>query len=241
MAYKSRLKWLKGFKEKHGDKYLYSLIPDQVHCDTKVFIICPDHGIFIQSLTHHLRGHGCTECGRDKQRKTPEEKKRIKKPRDTRYKKSGRRGEVDTKYWKSGRGGEVSRERYQRLKDKMRPAIVKKNTARYHRLKHTPKAKAALTCRTLVQRVTLAARGMKTANTQELLGYSFEDFRQHIEKLFESWMNWANHGEWHVDHIKPVSAFISEGITCPATINSLQNLRPLRAVDNLRKGAKYLK
>lgn len=48
-------------KKKHGDKYDYSL----VNCDgcfNKIKIICPIHGIFLQTLRNHMSGHGCTKC-----------------------------------------------------------------------------------------------------------------------------------------------------------------------------------
>jgi hypothetical protein len=62
--------------EKHGEKYDYSKV-EYVNCKTKVIIICPIHGQFLQSPCDHLRSHGCRSCGiiktHDKQRKTTEE------------------------------------------------------------------------------------------------------------------------------------------------------------------------
>lgn len=49
-------------KEKHGDKYDYSLV-DYTNNSTKVKIICKEHGIFIQTPHSHLRGNGCQKCG----------------------------------------------------------------------------------------------------------------------------------------------------------------------------------
>ena len=38
--------------------------------------------------------------------------------------------------------------------------------------------------------------------------------KEHIEKQFVDGMSWDNWGEWHIDHIKPVSKFDkSEKIT----------------------------
>lgn len=34
-----------------------------------------------------------------------------------------------------------------------------------------------------------------------------EEFKNHIENLFLEGMSWDNHGEWHIDHIIPVSRF----------------------------------
>tara|TARA_R110000772_G_C13143657_1_gene424273 strand:+ start:139 stop:792 length:654 start_codon:yes stop_codon:yes gene_type:complete len=70
-------------------------------------------------------------------------------------------------------------------------------------------------------------------------GYTAGQLKNHIEGQFTNGMAWDNRNEWHIDHIKPVSAFIKEGITDPAIINALSNLQPLWAKDNLSKGAKY--
>jgi len=56
-----------------------------------------------------------------------------------------------------------------------------------------------------------------------------------MERLFQDGMSWGNHGEWHVDHIIPVSEMVRLGVTCPKKINALSNLRPVWAEDNLRK------
>ena len=47
----------------HGDKYDYSESV-YVNNDTKVKIICPEHGEFWQTPHHHLKGIGCPKCGR---------------------------------------------------------------------------------------------------------------------------------------------------------------------------------
>ena len=48
-------------KEVHGDKYDYSKV-DYINSNTKVCIICPKHGEFWQTPSHHLTGVGCPRC-----------------------------------------------------------------------------------------------------------------------------------------------------------------------------------
>ena len=48
-------------KEIHGNKYDYSKVK-YVNAHTKVIIICPEHGEFLQSPNHHLRGQKCPKC-----------------------------------------------------------------------------------------------------------------------------------------------------------------------------------
>ena len=33
-----------------------------INAHSKIFIICPEHGVFQQEPTSHLRGHGCPTC-----------------------------------------------------------------------------------------------------------------------------------------------------------------------------------
>lgn len=50
----------------HGDKYDYSKVV-YIDIDTKVCIICPEHGEFWQSPYSHIRkGHGCQKCANKK-------------------------------------------------------------------------------------------------------------------------------------------------------------------------------
>lgn len=45
----------------HQSKYNYSLSVYR-NIDTKIDIICPEHGIFQQIPRNHLKGHGCKKC-----------------------------------------------------------------------------------------------------------------------------------------------------------------------------------
>lgn len=55
-------KYIAKAKEFHGDKYDYSLIPDDIGCRDKAKIICPIHGIFLQPIYNHSYGAGCRRC-----------------------------------------------------------------------------------------------------------------------------------------------------------------------------------
>jgi hypothetical protein len=48
--------------EIHKGKYDYSLV-EYRRSNMKIKIICPTHGIFEQSPSSHLNGHGCPKCG----------------------------------------------------------------------------------------------------------------------------------------------------------------------------------
>jgi len=58
----------------------------------------------------------------------------------------------------------------------------------------------------------------------------------YIEKQFTKGMSWKNHGEWHIDHIIPLSSAKTEKELyelCHYT-----NLQPLWKTDNLSKNNK---
>ena len=73
----------------------------------------------------------------------------------------------------------------------------------------------------------------KVTNTITELGYSDLDLKLHIESLFIDDMSWDNYGKWHIDHKTPVSKFTKDDSF--SVVNSLDNLQPLWAEDNLKK------
>lgn len=55
-------KFIKKAKEIHGKKYDYSKV-EYINSQTKIIIICPEHGEFLQVPNSHLIGCGCDKCG----------------------------------------------------------------------------------------------------------------------------------------------------------------------------------
>lgn len=79
----------------------------------------------------------------------------------------------------------------------------------------------------------------KTGSAVRDLGCSISEFKIHLENQFQEGMSWENYGEWHIDHIRPLSSFdLSDReqllVACHYT-----NLQPLWAADNLSKADKY--
>jgi len=75
---------------------------------------------------------------------------------------------------------------------------------------------------------------------ENLVGYTINDLKQHLEKQFTKGMNWSNYGKWHIDHIKPISSFKFSSPEHRAFKRcwELDNLQPLWATENLEKGSK---
>lgn len=73
--------------------------------------------------------------------------------------------------------------------------------------------------------------------TKDLLGYSWEEFRSHIESQFEDGQCWENYGigGWSIDHILPVDWFIKNKVFDIKIVNNLKNLRPMNHIENIKK------
>jgi len=69
------------------------------------------------------------------------------------------------------------------------------------------------------------------------IGLNREDFKKYMESKFQEGMTWENYGQWHVDHIKPLSLATTEIEVME--LNHYTNLQPLWAVENLKKSNKY--
>jgi hypothetical protein len=79
---------------------------------------------------------------------------------------------------------------------------------------------------------------IKIEKTFDIVGCSSELLKAHLEQKFIKGMSWENQGEWHIDHIIPLSSAKSEEEVyklCHYT-----NLQPLWAQDNLSKGSKII-
>jgi hypothetical protein len=73
----------------------------------------------------------------------------------------------------------------------------------------------------------------KPCRTLEILGIDDEGLIKYIEGLFQDGMTWQNRGEWHTDHIVPVS--LGDTIDEIKYLNHYTNLRPLWKDENLKK------
>ena len=81
----------------------------------------------------------------------------------------------------------------------------------------------------------------KKSKTYQILGCSFEEFKNHLESKFQTWMNWDNYGNpkdgiielnktWDIDHIIPISSAKTEEDILK--LNHYTNLQPLCSYTN---------
>jgi len=91
----------------------------------------------------------------------------------------------------------------------------------------------------LRERLNNCIRGLaKSGSAVRDLGCSVEKLMDHLESLFAEGMSWNNRGEWHIDHIKPLSSFDLTDREQLLEACHYTNLQPLWAKDNLSKGNK---
>lgn len=72
----------------------------------------------------------------------------------------------------------------------------------------------------------------------EVLGCSFQEFVKHLQSKFKEGMTLENYGEWHIDHIVPISSAKTEEDLLK--LNHYTNLQPLWAKENRQKYNKII-
>ncbi len=85
----------------------------------------------------------------------------------------------------------------------------------------------------------------KYCSVMNNLPYSIKELKLHLESQFEPWMGWDNWGlykvggprKWHIDHVTPQSKLPYDSMDHPNFKKcwALSNLRPLCAVQNIKK------
>lgn len=90
--------------------------------------------------------------------------------------------------------------------------------------------------RNLIKNSLIKQGYSKKSKTYEIVGISYEEFLLYIESKFQEGMSWENYGDWHLDHIIPISLASSENEVI--LLSNYKNFQPLWKLDNLRKSNK---
>lgn len=90
----------------------------------------------------------------------------------------------------------------------------------------------------LRRRLRRALKGqVKPVSAVRELGCSVAYLLHHLESKFHAGMTWENYGShWHIDHIKPLTAFDLTVAEQAKKACHFTNLQPLIAAENIRKG-----
>ena len=185
---------------------------------------CP-HGHFDQ---RYVSCYGCLSC------MAGHTEKYVKADPDRwkRMGKSWRADNPDKLIAKAAKWKNVRRQYDKEWRKKNIEAVQHSARAWAKRSRATPEGRVASSMRVHIRRCVRE----KNFKSFEIVGYSPSELVSHIERQFSKGMSWSNYGDWHIDHINSIKWHTDQGITCPAIINALTNLRPLWATDNLSKG-----
>jgi hypothetical protein len=121
----------------------------------------------------------------------------------------------------------------------------KEERKQYHRQYENKKYKTDITfrLRSIISKAIRKSikRNKNGYHWEDLVGYTLDDLKQHLEKQFKDGMSWDNYGEWHIDHVIPQSWFKYDSYNdrefkqCWA----LANLQPMWAEENISKQDRY--
>lgn len=180
-----------------------------------LMVQCQHHGdVVVSASRKKKRGLTCPRCGIERglaktlaTKKTPEAKAETRRAKDARA--------------------------YQRDPERRRQLVSESAKRNRPKWRQDPEWRVRNALHAMVTRVAKDVQAERSKSHRASLGYTTAEFKAHIEQQFEPWMTWTNHGEWHIDHIVPVLWFVEQGITDPAVVNALTNLRPLSRQANL--------
>jgi hypothetical protein len=111
-----------------------------------------------------------------------------------------------------------------------------------HRKDTDPIYKLISNFRTAIYTVLKESNVDKYGHYFDILQYTPDELINRLELQFKDDMSWENYGEWHVDHIKPISSFDIKEIGDDEFMKcwSLENLQPLWGDENIRKSNKII-
>ena len=118
-------------------------------------------------------------------------------------------------------------------KEKIKSFSNKKKKKKYS---EDPLFKLKENVRNLIRASLISIGKKKNTKTEQILGCSYDEFKKHIESLWQPWMNWDNKGNpkdgiyepnktWDIDHITPISSAITEEDVIK--LNHYSNYQPL--------------
>lgn len=172
----------------------------------------------------------CKKCSNKKQQKYRQTKKG--KLVTQKYVNSEKRKQVQKRYEQTEKG----KKKFKRYRQTEKGKSVQKKWLK------TENGQKRILSNKISNMIRYSLNGVKNNNHWEnLVDWTLEDLKENFEKKFQRGMSWKNHGQWHIDHIKPISSFNITDYNCSEFKEcwSLDNLQPLWAKDNQKKGSKY--
>lgn len=151
----------------------------------------------------------------------------------TEYNRSEERKARQREKYQENKEQELERQRKYREENPEKVRVSKRNWARKAR-KTNQQFRLKGNLRNRINKAL--GRISKTSSTFELIGCDIVTFMTYLEERFLPGMTWENHGEWHIDHIKPCCSFDLTDPSQQKECFHYTNCQPLWAIDNLIKG-----
>lgn len=178
------------------------------------------------NLKHSTKSCGCLKSELIKQNRSIDPEIRKANKRESDRKSTKKRKENDREKFL-----EQSRQRTRRHRE-----LHKKELSEKHKFRMTNDIPYLLK-KNLRNRFKQALKNnYKAGSAVKLLGISIVEFKQYLEILFQPGMTWNNYGDWHIDHIFPLSGGDLADINFLKMVCHYTNLQPLWEKDNLSKG-----
>jgi len=106
-----------------------------------------------------------------------------------------------------------------------------------------PQFKISQLLRIRTRELVRKGKAKKFCGYNDYIGCTPQELVEHLESQFHECpstgkaMTWDNHGEWHIDHIRPLASFDLTKEEEFLQAHHYTNLQPLWAEENLSKGA----
>jgi len=190
---------------------------------TKCLIIKASIEFYINNRFKNNISYHCKECIREKSRRYHFKNKEKSNARSKKYR------EHNKEYF------------YVKKKEWYKNNREKCSKIQKRRLENDPLFRFNNRLRTLIRNSFKNNKYSKNINnkpnkTESILGCSIVYFCKYIERKFTEGMSFENHGEWHLDHITPLSS--AKNVEDSILLNHYTNFQPLWAADNLKKSNK---
>ncbi len=197
--------------------------------------VCDFKGLDINFFT--INKKICDSCINEKLEYREKRKLELSSKRKEYYKKwyieNKKKQKEYLKEWRKENGDklrEYGKRNYEKNKD-----YINEYSRVYsiNRRKSDPLFKLTGNLRNLIKNSLIKQKYSKKSKTYEIIGISYEEFKEFIESKFTDGMTWDNYGEWHLDHIIPISSALSEKQAI--LLCHYINFQPLWKIDNIRK------
>lgn len=184
---------------------------------------------FYGKMTH------CASCHKKTRRKYYENNKELQKAQVREWEKNNikKRKKYSKKYYKENKTKIKNRQKEYFSKPKNKE---KRRKYQNHKRKTDALYRLSQNLRGRTRDCLKVKKWKKTNNFKKYIGCELDELKYYLEEQFVDGMTWDNYGEWHIDHIVPLS--LANNSDELYELCHFSNLQPLWAIDNIKKGAK---